>query len=357
MGFSWGIVAAANPCAVQAQVDFSRDGSLIATCGDRVRVFEVESGRLLREIEGPATLSIAFSPSVRDLLAVGATDGTIRLWQVGHPDMVRELKGNGPVGSLEFNADGRFLASGAPGVEGGARDNGQFRLWEVETGNLVKSLDFKNAWIDGVTFSSDGQLVAFCRNLQPEGGTVEVYNVRSAKSIASITLSVGKMKDNPYGAVTPFGRITRFIPGAQQLVVAGGVGVPLSPEQVAPYKTGCQCTGLLWIADVNAPDSARLLVQPRSGYHRCLDLSPDGKRFAIDTGHPPSPNYQRVELREIGDGKRVWNIPGGGDSLSPVFGLRFSPDGKLIAAGVRDKLRLIDAETGRIVRIASEWTK
>jgi hypothetical protein len=49
----------------QVALDVSPDGGLVATCGDKVRVREFESGKPVREFDGPGSRSIAFSPAAR----------------------------------------------------------------------------------------------------------------------------------------------------------------------------------------------------------------------------------------------------------------------------------------------------
>jgi WD40 repeat protein len=89
------------------------------------------------------------------LLAAAGDDGIVRLPRVGQPEVVRELKGHdGWVLSLAFEV---------PTEEYGTH---QLRLWEVTSGERMQALDVKDGGITGLSFSSDGELLAYCSQTQ-----------------------------------------------------------------------------------------------------------------------------------------------------------------------------------------------
>lgn len=67
--------------------------------------------RFILLFQGPVH-SLAFSPNGR-FLATGATDGRVLLWDIGHGLMVGELKGHtDTIYALKFSRDGEILATG-----------------------------------------------------------------------------------------------------------------------------------------------------------------------------------------------------------------------------------------------------
>ena len=72
-----------------------------------------------------SVLSVAFNPTQNDILAVGRSDGTIRLWNTSTPErLLHTLNGHTDIiFTLAFSPDGNILASGSA--------DGTVRLWHT----------------------------------------------------------------------------------------------------------------------------------------------------------------------------------------------------------------------------------
>ena len=93
-----------------------------------VRLWEVESGRCLRVLEGHtvSVWSVAWSPDGRHALS-GSEDKTVRLWEVASGRCLRVLEGHtASVWSVAWSPDGQHALSGA--------EDKTVRLWEVGAG-------------------------------------------------------------------------------------------------------------------------------------------------------------------------------------------------------------------------------
>lgn len=326
---------------------FSRDSSLVATCGDLVRVLDVESDKLLSELDANSktTRAVEFSPANRDMLAVAGDDGIVRLWRVGQPEVVRELKGHdGWVLSLAFDPTGQRLISGSTKYQKGNAALGQLRLWDVASGERLQALDLKDGGVTGVSFSSDGELLAYCSQSQ-----VHVQRVRGWERLTSIPLTAAKLENGPHGKASPFGLATLFVQDNSRLIIGGGICVPVSKEESAPYDFACTTTGLLWGAALYDPTSAKLLEEPRIGYRFRLSLSPDGQRFAtsVERENKKGNPDPKIELRDVASGKLIWKVDA--DRGTP-YGLAISPSGKLVACLAYDAVNLFDLDTGKFIR-------
>jgi WD40 repeat protein len=87
------------------------------------------------------------------LLASGAFDGAVRLWETRTARPVATLHGHtGGVRGVALSADGQLAAS--------ASEDSTVRLWETRSGRPVATLRGHTGTVRGVALSADGQLVA-----------------------------------------------------------------------------------------------------------------------------------------------------------------------------------------------------
>ena len=195
-------------------VAFRPDGTLLATGASdgTVRLWNPATGRqvgktLHTSSQNTGVHSVAFSPRGK-LLAAGAGDGTVRLWNPVTGRLVGALQtGTGPstgVQAVAFRPDGTLLAA--------ACGDGTVRLWSLATRRPVATLHATTSTVYGVpdvAFSPDGKLLA----AGSADGTVRAWNPATHHPIGA-ALQIGT---GPASAVF----VVTFSPDGKLLATGG----------------------------------------------------------------------------------------------------------------------------------------
>ena len=149
--------------------------TILSACGKSKQENTSAPSRGIRRLSH----SVAFNPLDGETLASGSGDGTVRLWEVSTGNHLRTFEGHrDPVYSMAFHPNGQTLASGSGGYSLGDNDN-TVRLWEVSTGNHLRTLGHTGA-VHSVAFSPlDGQVLASGSG----DGTVRLWEVSTGNHL------------------------------------------------------------------------------------------------------------------------------------------------------------------------------
>lgn len=278
-------------------VAFSPDGTLLATAGYVVKLWSIESGEQIRQIDFNAA-TLAFSPDGAHLAlgSGGYEDSEIAIYAVADAARVRRFStdpARGGVSQIAYSPDGSTLAS--------AGGDHSIRLWNPATGEGLAAFTEHKRIVVCVAFDADGgQLLS-----ADVEGKIEVRDVESGT--VSVELDAG------------FGlRAAAFAPGRDQLASAGG----LSPIRIWDTQTG-----------------AVLETLPRNAQTRSivsLEVSPDGSHIASVP--------QSLELWRLASDGGIVELSHNDERAEDVA---FSPDGAQVATGGRDgSVRVRDVATG-----------
>jgi WD40 repeat protein len=286
-------------------VSISPDRKSIASISGSIRIWDILSGNLQREIRDLATNRMAMSPDWQNVAADGSVFQGVKLYQVlkiatsQDGAVERTLFGHGnSITRIVYSADGKFIASGS--------DDKTARFWDAKTGKLLRSFSGYQGSVAAVAISPDNQRVA-------AGGddkTLKVWNTATGsleRSIAGFSEKIVAVSFSPDG---------RFI-------------VASSDRELAMFST----TGgqQIW----------------RSGDEDGIydvKFSPDGRQVALAT-------YQNIVLRDSNSGAIVRKLEGLAESANPVL---FGSAQSLISDG--RVWRRWDLASGRLLSQSSEET-
>ncbi|MBN1680720.1 MAG: WD40 repeat domain-containing protein [Anaerolineae bacterium] len=250
---------------------------------------------------GPIT-SLVFSPDSR-WLASGGDGRFVRLWDASTGALVREivLAVDTSAASLAFSPDGLSLAVG--------NSIGTIHLYDPKTGDLLHSLSRHSvgAPINGVAFSPDGRWLASGSLDQ----TIRLWDVGSGEAIYTL-----------FGHAGPV------------------TGVAISPDNQLLASTGQDGTVRLWNV-ASGEETAVIDALPEWSFSPVFD--PNGS-LLLTSGRNGT--------------IAVWNMPSGSpaalfpDQGTPVETLAYHPDGGVVASGgAAGNVRLWEVSTSRVLRI------
>ncbi len=352
-----------------------------------ITVWDAETRTRQLELTGHRSrvTSLAFGPNGRRL-ASGSSDSSIILWDTeggkritggseersGKDEALSEHGGS--VRRLAFSPDGRTLASGS--------SDDRVLLWDVATGKprLAPQKDPKSSDptkkhrgdVLALAFSPDGALLAS----GSQDDTIVLWDVETGVSFESplkghagdvtellfhpdghVLYSAGRDKKINVWRLTEHARAASDAAARQEPRAVGASaeadvdsstrqlatldGLPLAAHQGSPVSVSFDRTGrdiLRLSADgvMRQPTTASALA----GHSRPVfdvAFSPDGKWLASGA-RDKSIIVWNVASRKA-DGKPLTlDIPGRPAKKQDVYGLAFSPDGKVLASGTQDNL-------------------
>src|SRR5262249_33578107 len=143
---------------------FSPNGQYVLTgsTDKTARLWEVAKGITVRIFSGHGNyVSSAIFSSDGKRVLTGSWDGSARLWDAANGQLIRQCvdpNKSSPVNSVAPSPDGKYLVTGggsgdSPGGESVAR------LWDVSSGQLLRTFKGHTSGVDSVAFSPDGKYV------------------------------------------------------------------------------------------------------------------------------------------------------------------------------------------------------
>jgi WD40 repeat protein len=326
---------------VISAVAYSPDGSLLAVSGfHEVLLHKSDGSGLVGRLVGLSERiqSLAFSPDGTLLAVAGGAPGRfgeIQVWDVAK----RKLKY-----SVSITFDTVYGVSWSPDgskIAFGCADN-SLRAIESATGKQVLFQGAHGDWVLGTSFSRDGDyLVSISRDMTIK--LTEVDTQRFVDNITSITPGALKggiqtvarrpLKDRTLVKTTNLEVADTRDKAYDELLIGGSDGVP---RLYRMHRTSKRVIG---------DDANKIRDYPgMPGRIFAAAFNNDGERFAVGSSLEGG---GEVRIYQTNDGKQIARA----DKLSGVYTLAYRPDGKQLAvAGFDGSVRLIDPDTGKVVK-------
>lgn len=180
---------------------FSPDGKILACDGkdSDIVLRDALSGKELRRLPGHrhGITCVVFSPDGK-LLASKGYDRTMRLWDVADGHEVRQIGSqdsskqvNDAECPVTFARDGKIIIS-ATLADGGALGSPQrmFRVWDVATGEELRSFQDASPWRGPVAISPDGKLLAAAAGaVRRLPAHIAIWDIHRGQALPSIDLT------------------------------------------------------------------------------------------------------------------------------------------------------------------------
>jgi WD40 repeat protein len=281
----------------------------------------------------PAQVSaVAYAPDGR-LLAAGASDGTLSLWDVARPRAARRLATTGGcldgsyVDAVAFSPDGRTVAQLA-----------HLRtacLWDIRDPARPRLLHRLGTYAQDLAFSPDGRTLAL-----GDGKSVALWDVRDPARPARLSVSPGHLDIVYQLAFSADGEI---LASARDGVILWDPRHPRRPERLATIRkplyldglaihprgrivVAAQYGGNLIAWDLRDPRRPRVAAQ-WAGHNTSadgMDFSPDGT-LLVTAGEDGSAVLW--DMSDPGRPRKQVTLNAG----APLRAVAFSPDGTHVA--------------------------
>lgn len=285
--------------------------------------------------------SVDASPHGR--IISGSTDGTLILWDMITGERLRTFKGHrGDVETVAFSPDGQTVVSGAI-------DQSVF-LWDVDTGGLIQRFQGHREPVRSVAFSPDGQTIVSASSDK----TLIIWEVATGTQRFRLE---GHPSSVLSAAFSPDGRfiVSGGLDGGLILWDANA-GTALrdwkahdtTVHEVAFSPAAASSTNSLVVVSGSADNTVKLwdaqsgqLLQVLTGANPVTDLAvhPEGRLLLFGT------NDGHLHVWDLVNGQEQADLEGHTDA---VLAAAFSRDGRVAISGSKDQtLRLWNVEDQR----------
>ncbi|XZN92415.1 MAG: WD40 repeat domain-containing protein [Microcoleus sp.] len=152
-----------------------------------VKVWDLRTGQELRTLRGHNTsvLSVAVTPDGKKVIS-GSADNTIKVWDLETGQQLLNLTEHKErVNALAVTPDGKKIVSGAgkSTLLGGASSDNTIKIWDLETGQELFTLDGHTAIINAVAVTPDGRKVISASG----DASLKIWDLQTREQLHTLT--------------------------------------------------------------------------------------------------------------------------------------------------------------------------
>ncbi len=280
-------------------LSFSPDTNQIASCDIHAKIYiwDISTGKIRMKLTGHGGYvnSVAFSPDGKKLLS-GSHDGTIRIWDLKAGKELLQIKREITIEKVLFSPRGGKIFS-IEREKGWSHSCYSARIYDSETGTLVKSLGEKDFFSEAAFFS-DGKRMVSVYESKNKRDNICIWEIESGEIVTSFAVLEGH-----YATTTVASPV--FAASPKSNIIALG-----------------SAKGILHLYDYERQE--KMLKVDFGQYIRKVLFSPNGKIVAVSVD---STSDMALILLDVATGKEHMKI----DHIKSNWGLQmaFSPDGTI----------------------------
>ncbi|TFI51141.1 hypothetical protein BLD44_027820 [Mastigocladus laminosus UU774] len=363
-------------------VVLSPDGQTLASCGadQTIKLWNLNTGQCLKTLHGHEDIvcDVVFTQDGQTLIS-GSSDRTVRLWNVqtgeciqilqGHTDSVWSVSlgmkrsavsvGINEAESDDFALTNEIAVTQEPFILdhlllASAGADHRIKLWDISTGQVIKTLQGHSYGISSIVFSADSQILIS----KDVGQTIKLWNIQTGQCFKTFQGYSGGVWSI---ALSPDGQ-TIIGSGEDQMVKLWNIrsskclkvfkghnnwvmSVAFSPDGQTIASCGADRLVRLW--DVHTGQCLKTF-EGHSRWVLKVVYSSDGKILA-SCGED-----QLIRFWDIQTGKCVQTLRGHAGLVTSIV---YSPDGHTFASSGTDRIvRIWDLSTGQCLKVLKDHT-
>jgi WD40 repeat protein len=317
------------------------DGKRVVSGSDdlTLKVWDLETGEVIQTLVGHSYLvsAVAVMPDGKRAVS-GSDDTTLKVWDL---ETGEDSKGRtGWVMAVAVTSDGNRAVSGHS-------ETTALKVWDRETGELIRTLEGHTSWVSAVAVLPDGKRAVSGST----DGTLKVWDMETGKVIQTLEGHTGgvhavAVMPNGKRAVSgstdgtlkvwdlETGKVIQTLEGHTGTVHA----VAVMPDGKRAVSGSNETTLKVW--DMETGELIRML-EGHTGAVSALAVMPDGKRAVSGS------DDRKLKVWDMETGKVIQTLEGHTGGVNAVAVM---PDGKRAVSGSHDTtLKVWDMETGEVI--------